>query len=181
MTFFFIVTLSLVDTPLCDPKTVRGVAVHQKKVILYGSEGNVKTYSSDKDSCCEASQPIGVVEAVDPIALAMKAVDRSVCTGAGEHSTKIPDSILTAFSEDLHMGPGSKNWYVTLGQFSVIRLERDSQLVIPLYNYCFPEEECTGPVADDPCTLFGRIRFPVEEFNPPDSIDHCDNYRNLLP
>lgn len=159
---------------------VTGLAVFDKRVILFGSEGSVKIYSSDKESCCESAQPVGVVEAVDPIALAMKVADKACCPCPCENPPDIPSSILCAFPEELHMGVGSKNWYVTLGQFSLIRLERDSQLVIPLYNYCFPEDECVGPVADDPCTLFGRIRFPVEEFNPPDSIDRCENYRNLL-
>lgn len=59
-------------------------------------------------------------------------------------------------------------------------LERDSQLVIPVYNYCFPENECVGTTDDDPCTLFGRIRFPVEEFYPPDNLSTCDSYRSLL-
>ena len=34
--------------------------------------------------------------------------------------------------------------YVTLGQFSIVRLERDSQLLIPVYDYCMPEKECTS-------------------------------------
>ena len=159
---------------------VTGLAVFNKRVILFGSEGSVKLYSSDMDFRPGAAQPVGVVEAVDPIVLAMKIAERSSCPCQYDPTPDIPGEILAAFPEELFMGTGLKNWYVTLGQFSLIRLERDSQLVIPLYNYCFPEDECVGPVADDPCTLFGRIRFPVEEFNPPDSIEHCENYRNLL-
>ena len=57
--------------------------------------------------------------------------------------------------------------YVTLGQFSIIRLERDTQLLIPAYDYCVPEKECAGGRChDDPCEIFAQIRFPVEEFFP---------------
>ena len=70
--------------------------------------------------------------------------------------------------------------YITLGQFSIIRLERDSQLLIPVFDYCMPEKECTGCGSDDPCTLFSRISFPVDEFFPPDAIDNCECYRDAL-
>ena len=60
--------------------------------------------------------------------------------------------------------------YVTLGQFSIIRLERDSQLLMPVYDYCMPEKECTcGGCEDDPCEIFRHVKFPVNEFFPPNS------------
>ena len=64
--------------------------------------------------------------------------------------------------------------YVTLGQFSIIRLERDTQLLIPAYDYCVPEKDCQCSTQDDPCTVFSQIRFPIEEFFPPDSSDLSD-------
>ena len=88
--------------------------------------------------------------------------------------------ILAAFGEELVLTDTNRLWYATLGQFSLIRLERDTQLVIPVYNYCFPENECVGSTDDDPCALFGRIRFPVEEFYPPDSLECENSYRNLV-
>ena len=93
---------------------------------------------------------------------------------------EIPAWILAAFGEDLMLTYTNRLLYTTLGQFSLIRLERDSQLVIPVYNYSLPENECMGSTDDDPCTLFGRIRFPVEEFYPPDNLEQRDNYRSLL-
>ena len=66
-----------------------------------------------------------------------------------------------------------------MGQFSIIRLERDTQLVVPAYDYCLPEKESPVTVTDDPCTLFSRIHFPVEEFFPPDSISESEDYRSL--
>ncbi len=159
--------------------TVTGLSVFNKRVILFGSEGSVKVYSSDGDVTTQADQPVGVVEAVDPIALAMQLVDRA--GGAGNDMVPdVPAGILAVFGEDLVLNDADRIWYTTLGQFSLIRLERDSQLVIPVYNYSIPENECDGAVNDDPCSLFGRIRFPVEEFYPPDSLEQSDTYRGLM-
>ena len=65
-------------------------------------------------------------------------------------------------------GPGgdAHRLYVTLGQFSLIRLERDTQLLIPVYDYCMPNKECT-PTSENPCDLFHKMSFPVNEFFPP--------------
>ena len=56
-----------------------------------------------------------------------------------------------------------------------MRLERDTQLLIPAYDYCIPEKDCPGgSCQDDPCTIFSQIRFPVEEFFPQDcAADDC--------
>lgn len=159
-------------------QTVTGLAVFDKRVILFGSEGSAKIFSSDGGFRPAASQPLGVVEAVDPIALSMKLCDCACCSG--EVIPEVPERIRARFGEELVLGDGNRLWYATLGQFSLIRLERDSQLVIPVYNYSFPESECIGSADDDPCTLFGRIRFPVEEFYPPDSLTGSDSYKELV-
>ena len=38
---------------------------------------------------------------------------------------------------------GRKSAYPPLGQFSIIRLERDTQLLIPVYDYCMPDKDCS--------------------------------------
>ena len=166
--------------PGCHPIT--GLAVFDKRVMLFGSEGCVKSFSSNSAAfCSEHCMPIGVVEAVDPLALSMKIVD-SDCSALGEADHRaIPATIQAAFEEPLVLNGNGKHLYVTLGQFSIIRLERDTQLLIPAYDYCMPEKECEGcGNSDDPCTLFGRIRFPVEEFFPPDTLQHCtEDYQSL--
>jgi len=57
---------------------------------------------------------------------------------------------------------------VTLGQFSIIRLERDAQLVVPVLDYSLPTKECCDAVgsAEDPCEMFSRIPFPAAQFAP---------------
>jgi len=165
----------------CVPggQTVTGLSVFNKRVILFGSEGSVKVFSSDGEVTTQADQPVGVVEAVDPIALAMQLTDRAGGP-TGDLVPEVPARILTAFGEPLVLQDADRLWYTTLGQFSLIRLERDSQLVIPVYNYSIPENECAGTTDDDPCALFGRIRFPVEEFYPPDSLEQPESYRGLM-
>ena len=118
-----------------------------------------------------------VVEAVDPIILNMRLVDGEcpVCGDTG--ATDVPEFIHTAFETPIDMTPVQQIIYVTLGQFSIIRIERDSQLLVPVYDYCLPDKECAGPCEDDPCALFSRIDFPVDEFFPPDTLACADNYR----
>ena len=165
---------------------VTGLAVFDKRVILFGSEGNAKVFTS-AGSCIGQQpqngkdQPIAVVEAVDPLALGMKVVDSNCCSVCDSDLNEVPDGIVSAFCEDLVLGSVARRLYVTLGQFSIIRLERDTQLVMPVYDYCLPDKECEGSSSDeDPCTLFSRVRFPVEEFFPPDSasVGYQEEYKN---
>ena len=159
--------------------TVTGLCVFNKRVMLFGSEGSAKVFSSDGTFADSATQPIAVVECVDPIALNMKVVD-ACPTGLMADITSIPSAILAQFGEELVLTDSSRLLLVTLGQFSIIRLERDSQLVVPVYDYCLPDKDCVSNSEDDPCTLFSRIRFPVEEFFPPDSIDAAEDYRSAI-
>lgn len=159
--------------------TVRGLCVFNKRVMLFGSEGSAKIYSSDGSYADSAVQPVAVVECVDPIALNMKLADANP-TGLSADVRDIPASILEHFGEDLVLTDGARILLATLGQFSIVRLERDSQLVVPVHDYCLPDKECVSGTEDDPCTMFSRIRFPVEEFFPPDSIDAAEDYRSAI-
>ena len=158
---------------------VRGLAVFNKRVMLFGSEGSAKFYSSDSVlPLFSPQQPIAVVETVNPLILNMRIVDTRPRELAGDVS-QVPESIMTYFG-NLVLSNGPRTLLATLGQFSIIRLERDSQLVVPVYDYCFPDKECPGGSDEDPCSLFSRIRFPVEEFFPPDTIDAAEDYRAAM-
>ncbi len=156
---------------------ISGLAIFNKRVILYGSEGNAKIYSSetkldalDIQSTSRANLPHAVVEAVDPIMLDLKMADPDGTPAVEPEPIEVPDFISSAFNGELVFNPTGRRLYATLGQFSIIRLERDSQLLIPSYDYCMPDKECVGTYDNDPCTLFSRIEFPVDEFFPPDSL-----------
>ena len=175
VTYFYEVT----GTTFPGENQVNGLCVFNKRVMLFGSEGSAKVFASDGTFADSYTQPIGVVECVDPIALNMKVVD-ACPTGLIADVTSIPSAILRHFGEDLVLTDGARLMFCTLGQFSIIRLERDSQLVVPVYDYCLPDKDCIANSEDDPCTMFSRIRFPVEEFFPPDSIDAAEDYRSAI-
>ena len=184
MRFFYCVTLQAYTSgPI--PVTVEGLCVFDKRAILFGSEGNAKIFSSEyreesKDCSFrrQTNLPVAVVEAVDPIVLDAKVVEccRSECCDCG--LTEVPAAISGYFGDQLCSGDDQRRVYVTLGQFSIVRLERDSQLLIPVYDYCMPEKECSGDIGDDPCGLFRNISFPVGEFFPPNSICKPETYED---
>jgi hypothetical protein len=171
ITCCFNVSLEVYDRPCCrtgrKPCIVSGIAVFNKRVILYGSEGNVKVFTSesdkDGDSGSESNDlPKAVVEAVDPVFLAARLVDADCPVD----STQVPEM----FSEKLEGSIGCvvplKLVLVTLGLFSIVKLERNVQMLVPAYDFCIPDKECESS-SSDPCELFKSIKFPVNEFFPP--------------
>ncbi len=184
MRFFYQVTLqAYLCTP--NPVTVEGLCVFDKRVLLFGSEGGAKVFSSDScvmDTQClrTGNPPIAVVEAVDPIVLDAKLVDVCGCRPCDCDLCEIPTFINGYFDGELSAGEDGRRVYVTLGQFSIVRLERDTQLLIPVYDYCMPQKECSGPggvdPSQDPCGLFRNINFPVGEFFPPNTVSRCETY-----
>ena len=165
------------------PVTVTGLAVFDKRAILFGSEGSARVFTSDAAADVPsitlpaANLPTAVVEAVDPLILGIRLVDAADTVPGGESGGDIPAGIAGAFSEALNMSGEGRRVYVTLGQFSIIRLERDSQLLIPAYDYCVPQKECPGGGDEDPCAVFRRVQFPLEEFFPPYTICQSDDYQ----
>lgn len=180
--FFYRVTLqAYLTSPI--PVPVEGLCVFDKRVILFGSEGNAKIFSSetridapDLQLLRKSNLPIAVAEAVDPIVLDVRMAD-SCDARCDCDLTEIPSFINGFFDGDLCPGTDLRKIYVTLGQFSLVRLERDSQLLIPMYDYCMPDKECcSGGGSEDPCQLFRSIAFPTGEFFPPNSIRRPENY-----
>ena len=77
------------------------------------------------------------------------------------------------FDEDLTFPSDRRRLYVTLGQFSIVRLERDAQLIVPVLDYSIPTKECCDNpgCTEDPCEMFSRIPFPADQFTP----RNCDS------
>ena len=178
MRFFYAVTLqAYLSSPV--PVTVEGLCVFDKRVILFGSEGNAKIFSSeartgepDLQLMRKSNLPVAVVEAVEPLVLDARLVDQ--CRGRDRDCElcEVPSFVSSCFGGELSGGGEDRRIYVTLGQFSIVRLERDSQLLIPVYDYCMPEKECSCGVTgcEDPCGVFRSIHFPVGEFFPPNTV-----------
>ena len=182
MRFFYRVTLQVgTGTPRCTE--AEGLCVFDKRVILFGSEGSAKIFSSDTvlddldiPGCRRSNLPTAVVEAVDPIVLDARAEDRCKPCRCDCGLTEIPAFIAQSFDQPLLFDDnGGRRYYVTLGQFSLVRLERDTQLLIPVYDYCVPQCECSCDSQEDPCGLFRSVAFPINEFFPPNSVETpCD-------
>ena len=162
-----------------QPVEVCGVASYSKKVILYGSEGNVRVFSSTNQNCdenciCESTNlPKATVQVVDPICLSCRLVEapQNCCNDV----TTIPPSICNGFDGNFCCYNPSKLVFITIGLFSIIQIERSVQMLIPAYDFCVPDKDCSDSVTtDDPCEIFKRIKFPTNEFFPPKLSDLCD-------
>ena len=128
MRFFYRVTLQVgTGTPRCTE--AEGLCVFDKRVILFGSEGSAKIFSSDTvlddldiPGCRRSNLPTAVVEAVDPIVLDARAEDRCKPCRCDCGLTEIPAFIAQSFDQPLLFDDnGGRRYYVTLGQFSLVR------------------------------------------------------------
>jgi hypothetical protein len=81
---------------------------------------------------------------------------------------QIPEGIGQMFDEELVLAGENRRLLVSLGQFSIIRLEREARLVVPVLDYSIPTKECCDSpgCAEDPCEMFSRIPFPAAQFAP---------------
>lgn len=181
--YYFKITLD-VFAGVGRPCKVEGLATFDKKVILYGSEGTTKVFSSTMVSGGidilgkqKSNMPIASIEVVEPIALSSKVVEATDpccnCCCETDLST-VPADICNAFSDGLIFNGDNKRVFVSLGIFSIVRLERSVQLLVPSYDFCIPQKECVTATDENPCDLFERIEFPIDEFFPPVKSDDCD-------
>lgn len=182
MKFFFKVTLD-VYTNVCTPTRVCGLATYDKKVVLFGSEGSAKVFTSNEEGECDfdpaqwqrTNLPKAVVSAIDPIVLSAKLVEACeacACScacdcGCEVEMDNVPKSVQKIFDDALVLSGEQKRVYVSLGLFSIVKLMRDVQLLIPAYDFCIPDKECQTSTESNPCELFEKLNFPVDEFFPP--------------
>ncbi len=184
LTYFFRVTVDTIQPDSTTPVPVDGLATFNKKCILYGSEGNVKVFSSsfvsdEGDVQLETTNtnPRAKVQTVDPIVLdARIARPEDICEC---FKCKIPKCVcrrfVGTFSSEIPT-PTDRAVVVTLGIFTIVQLERDVQMLIPAYDFCMPKRECACDT-EGPCDAFRRIKFPVDEFFPPKEGNLADSYR----
>lgn len=171
LTFYFLITFDVFTGGSC-PDEVRGIATHSKKVILYGSEGNVRIFSNadtrvgcrDKQAKRTTNMPKCVVQSVDPIVLSSRICDVRDCFSA----RCIPHYISEIVGGNVitELSPGTPTVYVTLGLFTVVQLIRNVQMLVPVYDFCIPEKQCNDST-DQPCDVFKKIKFPTDDFFPP--------------
>ena len=182
MRFYYRVTLQVcTGTPRYTE--AEGLCVFDKRCILFGSEGNAKIFSSDTvfdeldvPGRVRTNLPVAVVEAVDPIVLDTRVAEVPPVTAERSCLAEIPSFVAQSFGGELVFDDSSgRRLYVTLGQFTLVRLERDTQLLVPVYDYCVPQCQCECGSQEDPCGLFRSVAFPMNEFFPPNSVETpCD-------
>ena len=188
--FYYKVSVEVCTGVGC-PRILEGLSVYDKRCILFGSEGHARIFSSkylpdqmDFQLAERSNLPTAVLEAVDAILLDAHIVyptQPCPCSCPCE-LREVPRAICGCFGgRDLALDSTSNQLVVTIGQFSIIKLERDIQLLMPAYDICLPQKDCCdnvgGDNSEDPCEIFSRFDFPVDEFFPPrKEYDPCEHH-----
>ena len=155
-----------------------GVAVLDKKVILYGGDCNVSTFRGGGDfsdfcskiePCCkENNVPTAVVEVAEPIVLGVNVFENvSDCCCCCCCSCDIPERVGRSLNGNIYRDDDDERRYlaVSIGIFSIVRIVRPGQFLISATEYVIPDKECISPSNDDPCSVFRSMAFPISEFS----------------
>ena len=149
----------------------------EKTVVLYGGEGSVNVFKGQcgrnafcgdpySDNCRSGdTMPISVVETVDPIVLNIEVHEKDHPCHCYCSRREIPDKIMACMGGGITDTEPDRILTVSLGIFSVIRIERPSQLLVNAGEYSVPEKQCFEAPSNDPCTIFNGLPFPEKEFN----------------
>lgn len=160
-----------------------GIGVYDKQSIMFGGDGNVSIFTSDcpNGSVCAqipsdafsqnvANTPKVQLEVASPIVLSVKLADKN--WGCGHCCCpidQIPENLCqscgcTPIPSDM----GAKCLYVTLGLFSLIKIERPVSLLINSAEYCIPNRESSvlSDTTSNPCEIFKSMAFPTCDFYP---------------
>ena len=150
----------------------KGLAVIEKDVILFGGEGSTTSFSSNPEnsfcgvdpSTMTINDPEAIVETVEPVILGMK-ITECGCPCPACELAEIPECILSCIDGALEINTNKQRLYVSIGIFSVVRLVRNTQLLIQATDYSVPDKECcSASNNENPCELFRTMPFPVTEF-----------------
>ena len=135
MHFFYRITLQALNGSTRYTE-IEGLATFDKRVVLFGSESGAKIYSSipeanaiDAPLNLTANHPTAVVEVVDPMLLCAHFADNCNCRCGCDRGTLggVPAGILAAFDEPIIFDESAiRRVCISLGQFSTVRLERDT-------------------------------------------------------
>lgn len=173
---FYIRILCEACTGGARSQEVEGLCILEKKVILYGGEGNASIFRSgsnnsfcptipDEDDFGTRNLPTAVVEAVDPIVLGAQIVEvlPPCCCCAQEG--QLPNAVLSRMEACPRLDDNGRRFLtVALGMFSVVRITRPGQYLVQASEYIVPEKECVPTEEDDPCSIFRNMPFPSGEF-----------------
>ena len=179
-TFYYLCCCEVYTATGALPTSITGIAVSSKRVVLYGSDGNVKRFSSDSTpaidpselDCCvgyNSTMPTANVQVSSPVALAASLVPVTTAPIV----PFVPENVAEFIGGDL-ASPERQQVTTTIGLFSITTLSRSVQLMLPSYDFCMPRKECEDRT-DDPCEAFSKIDFPTDAFFPPNSQESDGN------
>ena len=155
---------------------ITGLVIVEKEVILYGGEGSVTSFSSSpENNYCGIgdfdtvgnNDPVAIVETVEPVVLATRLdCECPGCAACNRNEVfDIPRQIACQLDGEIVASSSGPRVYISLGLFSVVRIQRPEQLLVQATDYSVPEKECFSKDKDDnPCALFRGIAFPVSQF-----------------
>lgn len=179
LTIYFSVKLEATVVPTSPPCDLCGLSIYKKKAILFGSDGCVRTFSSDficgdedEQNLPSGNLPKVTVQIAEPISLSARLetlCDPCCCPC-------VPRSVSRRFNGSFEHLCGKRIVVVSLGIFMIIQMERQVQMLLPVYDFCMPEKICMEDSNNDPCELFGRISFPTDAFFPPDASEFSSGY-----
>lgn len=190
ITYRFKITAEAFSKTFCQPQSgtlLCGTALWNKRVILYGGEGNAKVFTSEQDftptplppcdgnfcnSNSQSGMPKATVQVVDPVALDAK----FICIPCGNKCPPpCPPNPCCPPPTPPHCDGRQfeRVLAVSLGLFSIVQLSRPVSLLVPAYDYCIPCKDCSAGAtsSEAPCEVFDRIEFPTEQFFPQPSGD----------
>lgn len=196
ITYRFKITAEAFSKTFCQPTSgtlLCGTALWNKRVILYGGEGNAKVFTSDQDFtnpvpvepcdgnfCGNVSNnssgvPLATIHVVDPVSLDAK----FICVPCGNKCPPPcpPNPCCPPPPPHCEGKQFERVLAVSLGLFSIVQLSRPVSLLVPAYDYCIPCKDCSAGVttSEAPCEVFDRIEFPTELFFPQPGNDNSNN------
>ena len=160
-----------------------GIAVVDKKAVLYGGENNVTVFKSTGENdfcsaiplCCSSGNlPTATVELVDPIVLSVGVYEKSddckccCCCCCSDVPETVFERVDGVFGDD---DDYDRFLAVSIGIFSVIKITRTAQYLVHATEVCVPDKECVSQCEDDPCGIFRTMAFPIGEFCSSGSCD----------
>ena len=169
MTFFFDVSLDLFRAPASGPVAVHGISIFSKKVILYGSEGNVKMFTSDgsdeeiDNTGCKVL-PKATVQVAQPIALSARICDANRC--CCEPCCRIPECICKRYGGEFETGNCGGSSMPPSGCLSSSRLSAMCRCSFPpMTSVCRKKSAKALPITPVNCS--GALSSPPTSFSRP--------------
>jgi len=173
LNIYFDVAVDVLVEPNEKPVQLHGFFNTQKRAVLFGSEGKVKTFSTACGDRDNSALPIVTVQIATPVPLGARLVNVHGPVGG---PVTLPNSICKRFPGTFEpQEDGNRVVEVDLGVFMLIQLEREVQMLIPVYDFCMPEKICDEDFDQkSSCEFFEKISFPTDAFFPrPARIDEC--------